>query len=235
MRRTCKEKGIWVYVFRDTIEKGYLGEDNLAKILVKEDWLERYVVQTSKYGDLSNWLDFYIADETVDLYDKAKEAGAVLKVDFGKPVVVENNIERDSLSLAFEAMRILEITGKHDEASEMYDKITGFCKKYTYLEARKLVKKYIDVELRKDRSMIRVGTSLNVYSELNPWIDFIVNVGAYVDVEKTQEIIEQAFSEWFEDNEEVGNSTIIEYISEKLKAENIDFEIYVKMEEAEEV
>ena len=88
--------------------------------------------------------------------------------------------------------------------------------------------------MEKDQSMIRVGTSLNVYSVVNPWIDFIVNIGAYVDVEKTQEIIEQAFLEWFENSDEVGDSTIIEYISEKLKAENLDFEIYVKLEDAEE-
>lgn len=75
---------------------------------------------------------------------------------------------------------------------------------------------------------------LNVYSSLNPWIDFIVDIEAPENVERAQEIIEQAFNEWFEDNEKVGDSTVIEYISEKLKAENISFEIYIKLDEAEE-
>lgn len=75
---------------------------------------------------------------------------------------------------------------------------------------------------------------INVYSDLNPWIDFIVDIEAPGNVERAKGVIEQAFNEWIEDNEKVGDATVIEYISEKLKAENISFEIYIKFEEAEE-
>lgn len=234
VRNTLNKKELWVYVYRDTIEKGYSGEDNLARVLVKKEWLEEYVKETSKYRDLSNWWDFYIADETVELYDKAKEAGAVLKVEYGKPAVIEKVTRREKMDLPYEAMRMLEIIGKPEEVSKMFSDVNKLHMPYSYSDVKEVIKRYVDVKLETYKSNIRVGTSLNVYSVLNPWIDFIVNVGAYADVEKTQEIIEHAFTEWFEDNDKVGDSTVMEYISEKLKAENIDFEIYVKMEEAEE-
>lgn len=78
--------------------------------------------------------------------------------------------------------------------------------------------------------MTRTITGINLYSDMNPWIDFIVVLENLKDYEQAEEIISQAFDEW---NDGDLMETISEYICEKLKKNGIEHEVYFK-EDGEE-
>lgn len=78
--------------------------------------------------------------------------------------------------------------------------------------------------------MIRETTGINVYSDMNTWIDFVVVPENLKDSEQAEKIISQAFDEWNDGNP---METISEYICEKLKENGIEHEVYFK-EDGEE-
>ena len=45
--------------------------------------------------------------------------------------------------------------------------------------------------------MVRTKTCINVYSEMNPWIDFCIVISDEKDITDAKEIIEQAYDSWF--------------------------------------
>ena len=45
--------------------------------------------------------------------------------------------------------------------------------------------------------MVRTKTCINVYSEMNPWIDFCIVISGEKDITDAKEIIEQAYDSWF--------------------------------------
>ena len=73
--------------------------------------------------------------------------------------------------------------------------------------------------------MTRTITGINVYSDMNKWIDFIVVPENLEDYEQAEEIISQAFDEW---NDGDPMETISEYICGKLKENGIEHEVYFK-------
>ena len=77
--------------------------------------------------------------------------------------------------------------------------------------------------------MIQVTTCINVYSDMNEWIDFCIVIGAYVDFIEAEEIVQKAYNEWWELSD-AEFLPIADYISKQLAENDIDFEIYFKNE-----
>lgn len=78
--------------------------------------------------------------------------------------------------------------------------------------------------------MIETKTCINVWSDMNTWIDFCIVIGAYEDLSKAEEIIQNAYDDWFACE---SDETIADYISYHLSIHNIEHEIYFKDEEEE--
>ena len=81
--------------------------------------------------------------------------------------------------------------------------------------------------------MVNVRTCINVYSEMNPWIDFCIVLEDEKDVTEAKEIIEQAYEEWFS-SDNATDLPIADYISDKLSDVCIWHEIYFSGKEEEE-
>ena len=76
-----KNSEVEITVFRDTVDPGYKGDDNLCTIMVPYGillaWFKEFVLESfrgddssvSDEGLLEEWLDEYTADATVGLYD----------------------------------------------------------------------------------------------------------------------------------------------------------------------
>lgn len=77
--------------------------------------------------------------------------------------------------------------------------------------------------------MISKTPSLNVYSELNPWIDYLFTFNSEPEIIKAEEILEKGFDNWFREHE--SSETLAEYLVECLNENGIDHEIYYKNEE----
>ena len=72
--------------------------------------------------------------------------------------------------------------------------------------------------------MVRTKTCINVYSEMNPWIDFCIVLENENDISDAREIIEQSYDSWFSAKNQT-DEPIIEYISRRL-TEVWEHEIY---------
>ena len=81
--------------------------------------------------------------------------------------------------------------------------------------------------------MVNVRTCINVYSEMNPWIDFCIVLENEKDVTEAKEIIEQAYEEWFSSDNQT-DLPITDYISDNLSDVCIWHEIYFSGKEEEE-
>ena len=80
--------------------------------------------------------------------------------------------------------------------------------------------------------MIETKTCINVYSDMNTWIDFCVVIGAYEDLIKTEEIVQKAYDDWW-DLPDVQFEPIADYVSRCLYENGIEFEIYFKNDNEE--
>ena len=76
--------------------------------------------------------------------------------------------------------------------------------------------------------MIETKTCINVYSELNTWIDFCVVIGMYEDFNKAEDIIHNAYDDWFSNETD---EPIADYICRLLCENDVEFEIYFKSDE----
>lgn len=81
--------------------------------------------------------------------------------------------------------------------------------------------------------MVNVRTCINVYSEMNPWIDFCIVLTDEKDISDAKEIIEQAYNEWFSAKNQT-DEPIMEYISRRLTEVCIEHEIYFTGKEEED-
>lgn len=79
--------------------------------------------------------------------------------------------------------------------------------------------------------MIQTKTCINVYSDMNTWIDFCIVIGVYEDFTKAEEIVQKAYDDWWDSEEADSDIPIAEYIGMKLTENDIEFEIYFKNEE----
>lgn len=75
-------------------------------------------------------------------------------------------------------------------------------------------------------------TCINVYSEFNPWIDFCIVFEDERKIKIANEIINQAYSEWFS-AENNADETIADYISRRLTEVCLEHDIYFKDQEEE--
>ena len=76
--------------------------------------------------------------------------------------------------------------------------------------------------------MIETKTCINVWSDMNTWIDFCILVDN--DFEKAEEIVRKAYDDWWE-LEDAAFEPIADYVSRCLYENGIEFEIYFKDEE----
>ena len=81
--------------------------------------------------------------------------------------------------------------------------------------------------------MIQTKTCINVYSEMNPWIDFCIVISDEKDIPDAKEIIEQAYDSWFSAKNQT-DEPIMEYISRRLTEVCIEHEIYFSGKEEED-
>ena len=79
--------------------------------------------------------------------------------------------------------------------------------------------------------MIKENICINVYSELNEWIDFCITVNDLYNLQAAKEIIDKAYDEWF--NNDICEP-IADYICRSLEDKKIEFEIYFKEEQLED-
>lgn len=75
--------------------------------------------------------------------------------------------------------------------------------------------------------MIKTSTCINVYSEMNTWIDFCIVIGAYEDLSKAEEVVQQAYDDWWKLSY-AQSEPIADYIAARLTDEEIEYEIYFK-------
>ena len=80
--------------------------------------------------------------------------------------------------------------------------------------------------------MVRTKTCINIYSEMNPWIDFCIVLENENDILDAREIIEQSYDSWFSAKNQT-DEPIMEYISRRLTEVCIEHEIYFTDKEEE--
>ena len=75
--------------------------------------------------------------------------------------------------------------------------------------------------------MVEAKTCINVWSDMNTWIDFVIITDNPDSTEQAKEIIESSYNDWLDDVEE-SNEPIGDYISRKLYENGIEFDMYFK-------
>lgn len=81
--------------------------------------------------------------------------------------------------------------------------------------------------------MIETKTCINVWSDMNTWIDFCIVIGVYEDLTKAEEIVRKAYDDWWE-LEDAAFEPIADYVSRCLNENGIEFEMYFKDESEDE-
>lgn len=90
-----------------------------------------------------------------------------------------------------------------------------------------------ELKVKNNNCFTTKTTVINIYSGLNPNIDIIVNI---LDVSREQEakgILEDAFSNWFE-NDDVSDIPVGDYLKMCLDKAGIEYEMYFKDTDDEE-
>lgn len=77
--------------------------------------------------------------------------------------------------------------------------------------------------------MVQTTNCINVYSEMNTWLDFCIVITNHEDFAKAEEIVRKAHNDWWESPDE-NCDPIAEWIGRSLIDNDIDFEIYFKYE-----
>ena len=80
--------------------------------------------------------------------------------------------------------------------------------------------------------MIQKRNCILIYSDMNTWIDFCILVSDK-DFNKAMEVTAKAYDDWWTVPDAEFES-IGDWVSDKLKENGIEFEIYFKHEEEEE-
>ena len=78
--------------------------------------------------------------------------------------------------------------------------------------------------------MIETKTCINVWSDMNTWIDFCILVDN--DFNKAEEIVRKAYDDWLE-LEDAQFEPLGDYVSRCLYESGIEFEMYFKESEEE--
>lgn len=85
--------------------------------------------------------------------------------------------------------------------------------------------------------MIQTIKVINIYSELNPFIDFIVNPVDVDDTELIKKILEEALDRWLdiENYPNLQSIPIGDYLKECLDERMLNYEIYCRLEDEEDI
>lgn len=78
--------------------------------------------------------------------------------------------------------------------------------------------------------MVQATSCIRVCSDLNEWIDICFVIGAYEDLAKAEDILSEAYDEWWE-AEEAHDIPIGEWLCQHLDDNDIDYEIFYAEEE----
>ena len=78
LERDEDQKVQWIAVYRDTIGNNN-EDDNIAYIVVPMNWFLNYLKE--KKINYKEWKSNYTADETINLYHRAKEDGVIMVID----------------------------------------------------------------------------------------------------------------------------------------------------------
>ena len=81
--------------------------------------------------------------------------------------------------------------------------------------------------------MIQATSGINVFSNMNTWIDFVIIPANYEDFTKAEEIVSKAYDDWWTLPDE-HFEPLADWVCRCLTENNIEFEIYFKNEEEEE-
>lgn len=81
--------------------------------------------------------------------------------------------------------------------------------------------------------MVKTKTCINIYSEMNPWIDFCIVLENENNILDARKIIEQSYDSWFSAKNQT-DEPIMEYISRRLNEVCIWHEIYFTDKEEED-
>ena len=77
--------------------------------------------------------------------------------------------------------------------------------------------------------MIETRNCINVWSDMNTWIDFCILISDK-DLEKAEEIVRKAYDDWWE-LPDAQFEPLADWVSRRLKENEIEFEIYFKNKE----
>ena len=78
--------------------------------------------------------------------------------------------------------------------------------------------------------MVEIKTCINVWSDMNTWIDFCIISDC--DIELAKEVVQAAYDDWWV-CEDAQFEPIADYIGRRLYENGIEFDIYFKNEEDE--
>lgn len=74
------DNAIWIYVYKDTINHQYNGDENLSELLLPIVFVREYSRNNINYNSYEEWQEGYTCDETEDLYTLAKNQNMVLGI-----------------------------------------------------------------------------------------------------------------------------------------------------------
>lgn len=73
--------------------------------------------------------------------------------------------------------------------------------------------------------MVSVKTCIQVYSDLNPWMNYCFVIEPYCNFGDAEDIINDSFNSWW-DSEEAHDIPIVDWIERHLTEKDIAFETY---------
>ena len=91
--------------------------------------------------------------------------------------------------------------------------------------------------MKGQKDMVRQTQVIQVYSQFNPFIDFMIQLDPAEDTNRVIEIIDQACSRWFEPEKYpyLESTPLPEYICDNLTENNIKYDVYFKLPEEEDI
>ena len=84
-----------------------------------------------------------------------------------------------------------------------------------------------------DNSNLRITKCINVFSDMNTWIDFVIIPCNNEDFTKAEEIVSKAYDDWWT-VPEAEFEPIGDWVSRCLTENDIEFDIYFKNEEEDD-
>lgn len=81
--------------------------------------------------------------------------------------------------------------------------------------------------------MVSIISGINVWSDMNSWIEFIVVPTIHINFDKAKDIVNDAYDSYWED-ESANDETMVDWVRSKLDKEGIEYDIYFMETEDDE-